>query len=285
MSTTSPFLKLLLQVLDENPDTWGDVLNVSGLKLLEDAIAGSASVVLSSAADHTLDDTAGGPSAADSARYMIISITGSPGGATNIIAPTRSKVYLVNNQCGEDIIFKTVAGTGPTIITGTAQWMFCDGTDIQAASVATAVSSSTATLAANSTLLDGNAVSVFAQKGVAQTFTKGQVVQRKSVTINTGAVQIDCSEGNAFYLLANGSFTMSAPSNATNGQQFTLAIEQGGGGPHTIGFAPSTFAFAGGTAPALSTNAGSVDYFGFEYVSLSGGNRWFGSIIKNVSDV
>ena len=79
---------------------------------------------------------------------------------------------------------------------------------------------------------------------------------------------------------------LAAPTNATNGQVFTLAIEQGGGGPHTIGFAASTFQFANGVAPTLSTVAGEADYLAFEYVAnLSGGARWWGSQLKTMADV
>jgi uncharacterized cupredoxin-like copper-binding protein len=286
MSTTSPLLRLTLQALDENQDTWGNVLNVSALQLLEDGIAGAAAVVLASAADYTLQDDTGGPSSSDGARYAILDVSGSPGGTTNIIVPTRSKIYLLNNQSDESVVPKTVAGTGPTIIAGEAQWVFCDGTDVLAASAATAVTAGTATLAADSTLLGGTAASAYAQKAQAQTFTKGQVIQRVAVTTTANVLTLDCSLGNTFYLLTTENFTMAAPTNATNGQTITLAIEQGGGGPHTIGFTASTFQFAGGTAPVLSTIAAQADYLAFEYVTnLSGGARWWGSQLKTMADV
>lgn len=290
MSTTSPLLKLTLQILDENPDTWGDIVNVSALQLLEDGIAGTAAISLAAATDYTLDDTAGGPSAADGARYMILDVDGTPGAATNIIVPTRSKVYLaVNNTTdASDIVIKTVAGTGPTIPNGEAHWVYCDGTDVLAASVLAASTATTAATATNSTQLVGVAGADYAQKGVAQSFTKGQVVTRESVTLDVSDLDIDCSVSNAFYHLTTAAFNLTAPTNATNGQQFSLAIEQGVGAPHAITFQANTFMFAGGTAPTLSTTFGAIDYLAFEYVTgLSdlGGNRWIGSIIKDVGTV
>jgi len=287
MSTTSSLLKLTLQDLDENPDTWGSVLNVSALELLEDGIAGSASVDITAAQDYTLDDTAGGPTAANGARYMIIDLNGSPGGARNVIVPTRSKVYLIANTSDGDVTVKTSAGTGPVIIAGEGQWVFCDGTNVQAASAATAVAANTATLAANSTLLNGIADTAFAQKAVAQTFTKGQVSQRVTKTIDASNININCADSNAFYHLTTAAFTLTAPTNATTGQQFSLIVEQGAGAPHSITFASSTFIAAGG-APVLSTTLGDIDYLGFEYVTgLSdiGGNRWVVSIIKGLGSI
>lgn len=287
MSTTSPLLKMTLQALDENPDTWGTVLNASALQLLEDSISGSSDVDVTAAGDYTLNDAAGGPTASDGARYMILDVNGTPGGARNVIVPTRSKVYLVVNTSDGTVTVKTVAGTGAAILAGEGQWVFCDGVNVQAASTAQAVNAATATLAADSTLLGGVASSAYAQKALAQTFTKGQVTQRQAVSSAAGSLVVDCSVSNAFYMLTTENFTMAAPTNATTGQVFTLAIEQGGGGPHLLsGFAASTFQFAGGTAPVLSTVAGEADYLAFEYVSnLSGGARWWGSQLKNMVDV
>lgn len=280
---------MTLQALNENPDTWGNVLNVSAIQLLEDGIAGAADVVLATAVDYTLTDTAGGPSGGEHSRYMILNVSGTPGGITNIIVPTRSKIYLVSNQSDQSVIPKTVAGTGPTIIAGEAQWVFCDGTDVLAASAATATSAGTAAQATNALALVGVAGADFAQKGLAQTFTKGQVSQRVAESTAAATLSIDCADGNAFYLLTTESFTMAAPASATNGQTFTLAIQQGGGGPHAISFAASTFVAVNGAAPVLSLVAGETDFLGFEYVTglaaPFSGSRWIMSILNNLGDI
>lgn len=281
---------MTLQALDENPDTWGTVLNDSALQLLEDSIAGTAVVDITVAQDYTLDDTAGGPTDATGARYMILDLNGSPGGSRNIIVPTRSKVYLVANTSDGDVVVKTSAGTGPTIIAGEGQWVFCDGTNVQAASAATAVTATNATEATNALQLISVPGADFAQKALAQTFTQGQVTQRTTVTV-AGAgpytLDIDCADSNAFYHLTTQPFTLTAPSNATTGQQFSLIVEQGTGAPHAITFASNTYLAAGG-APTLSTAFGEIDYLGFEYVTgLNdiGGARWVVSIIKNVVSI
>ena len=221
---------------------------------------------------------------------MILDIQGtSLTGPRNVIVPTRSKIYLaVNNTTGgQDVTVKTVAGTGPTIAAGEGQWVFCDGTNVLAASAATATTAGTATTATDADALIGVAGASYARKDVAQTFQKGQVVERPAaLTLNGGNLDIDCSVSNSFYHLATASFNLAAPTNATNGQQFSLIIEQGAAPPHAITFQASTFLFAGGVAPSLSTGLGDVDYLAFEYVTgLSALNdaRWIGSIIKDVS--
>ena len=107
-----------------------------------------------------------------------------------------------------------------------------------------------------------------------------------------GQLTIDVAESNAFYLLTTESFTLNAPVNATNGQQFTLAIQQGGGGNHTINFESNTFVAADGSTPVLSTAVGAIDYLGFEYLTnlqapfdAPTSNRWVVSILKDLSSI
>ncbi len=283
---------MTLQDLGENVDSWGTVLNQSALELLEDAISSTGECDVA-AANVTLDDTAGGPSEegpspAPSARLMILDITGAPGAARAVIVPARSKLYLCANNTtgGQDITVRTSAGTGPNITAGVAEWVYCDGTDVIAVAALTAATATTATTATNATQLGGTAASGYALLGTAQNFTAGQNVTRVAVTLDSGDIDIDCSLSNSFYHLTTGALNLTAPTNATNGQQFSLIIEQGSGAPHAITFQANTFLWADGTAPTLSTAAGEIDYLSFEYVTgldALGGARWIGSIIKDVS--
>ena len=292
MAIVSPLLRLTLQELNENPDTWGDVLNTSAIRLLEDAIAGTgtADVTLG---DVTLDDTAGGPSSPGpspepSSRFAILNITGAPGDARNVNVPARSKVYLaVNNTTGGQVItVKTAAGSGVTIAAGEGQWVFCDGTNVLAASAATATLAATATTAANATNLGGVAAAGYAQKAQPNTYTRGNVTQRVSLASVMGDVTPDLSLSNTFYHLTTAGFNLAAPVNPVNGAQFSLIVEQGVGAPHAISFQANTFLFAGGVAPTLSTTFGNIDYLAFEYVTDLddiGAPRWIGSIIKGLA--
>lgn len=291
MSTTSPLLKLILQDLDENPDTWGNVLNVSGLECLEDGVAGTATVTLASAADYTLTDTTGGPTGADHARNMILDVAGTPGGTTNIIVPTRSKVYLAVNATTDasSIVIKTTAGTGVTIPNGSAYWVYCDGTNIETINVALADAATTATTATNALQLGGVVAAGYGPLATANKWTAGQVVEADTITVTgTGPYLLTptIATSNAFYHLTTQSFTLQGPAGGTLGQRFSLVVQQAAaGGPHTIEFQAGVYQFAGASKPVLSTAAGAVDYFAFEYYSAVGGNRWLGSFLKNIGDV
>lgn len=279
---------MTLQALDENPDTWGSVLNVSALELLEDSIAGTATADVTSA-DVALNEDIGADNDPHY-RMMIIDIIGAPGTAKSVTCPAISQVYLVaNNTTGGQIItFKTTAGAGVAITASTAAWVYCDGTDIKVSSVDNAATADLATDSLDAQLLDGFDSALFAQLGLNQTWTKGQVVQSVSETVNgTGpwTIDIDVADSNAFYHLTTENFTLTAPTGGVIGQRFSLVVEQGSPGSHTIAWSSNTFQFVDGVAPTLSTVIGDVDYLGFELYPSSAGNRWVGSILKAVSDV
>lgn len=286
MSTDSPLLKLTLQALDENPDTWGQILNDSAIQLLEDAIAGTATVPFTGTT-YTLNDDAGGPTNADGSRYMILAMGGSPGGAATLTVPTRSKVYLAVNNTGENVTVKTATGTGPTIPDGEGQWIFCNGTDVLAASAATATTAGTATTATDADALIGVAGAEYAQKALQQTWTAGQVITRAAaLTEVTGQITPNIADSDSFYAVWAGNYQLNAPSGSPqNGQRFSIVIQQDGTGSRTISFQSNTYIFEGGNAPVLSTAANAVDYLAFEYCTNLAvtGARWIGSILKGVA--
>ena len=119
-------LGLALPVTGELNGTWGDVVNDSITELVEDAIAGSATASVTSA-DWTLTTTGSG--AANQARSAILIPTGTPGVSRNIIAPSSSKAYIVDNQSNAAVVVKGSATTGVTIATNTAALVAWDGAD------------------------------------------------------------------------------------------------------------------------------------------------------------
>lgn len=296
MSNPSPLLRQILQILNENPDTWGDVVNISALQTLEDAIAGIADVDVTSA-NVTLVDTDGGPSSTQHSRYMILDINGSPGAPRDVIVPeavvppdsrSRTKLYLAYNNTGDAsaVTVKTLSGTGITIPAGEAHWVWCDGTNVLDVAVANATRSATCALADDSTLLAAVAATEYAQLNVQQTWGAGQVITRTLIVEDTSVVTPTIDTSNSFYALWDGNYQLAAPTGSPqNGQQFSLVVQQGpSGGPFTISYAASTFIWEGGTAPVLSTGANDIDYFGFEYATdLVGGARWIGAVMKGLS--
>jgi hypothetical protein len=126
-STYSP-LKIQLMATGENNTTWGDVTNQNLGGALEEAIVGSADVTFSSGnVTLTLTDT----NASQTARNMRLRCTGTTGGSTrNLVVPSIEKPYIVKNECADNIVVKTAAGTGVTVPTGATMWVYSDGTNV-----------------------------------------------------------------------------------------------------------------------------------------------------------
>lgn len=119
-------LGLALPVTGELSGTWGDVVNNSITQLVEDSVANYATASVTSG-DWTLSTTGSG--AANEARMMILRVTGSPGVSRNVIAPSKSKIYVVMNGSDAAIVLKGSATTGVTIASGKYALCGWNGTD------------------------------------------------------------------------------------------------------------------------------------------------------------
>lgn len=121
-------LGFALPVTGELSGTWGDTVNDSITKLVEDSIAGTATVSVT-AGNVTLTTTGSG--AANQARCAVIIATGTPGTARQIIAPSSSKAYIVINQSDSNVTFKGAATTGHVLKPGDANLLAWNGSDFQ----------------------------------------------------------------------------------------------------------------------------------------------------------
>ena len=108
-------LGLALPVPGELTGTWGTTVNDSITSLIESSVAGVATVDVAGA-DWTLTTTGGG--AANEQRMAIIRVTGSSGTTRNVIAPAKSKIYVVVNASTGPVVFKSSTSTGVTIAVG-----------------------------------------------------------------------------------------------------------------------------------------------------------------------
>lgn len=124
--TTS--LRLIQPATGEYAGTWGTQVNNGLTALVDAAVAGTATIVMTGA-DYTLS-TANG--ATDEARAMVLNLTGTPGAARNVICPALSKVYVVFNNTtgGFAQTVKTAAGTGISVPNGATAFLRCDGTNV-----------------------------------------------------------------------------------------------------------------------------------------------------------
>lgn len=125
-STYSPLLGIELMGIGDQDNTWGTTNNTNLGTLIEQAIAGTATVDVT-AGDVTLTDYNG---TSNQARNAILRITGTPGTSRNIITPATSKTYYIINGSDADVVIKTSVSTGVTIPSGSVLPICFDTTSL-----------------------------------------------------------------------------------------------------------------------------------------------------------
>jgi len=126
-STYSSNLKLQLMGTGDNAGAWGNVTNVNLGTALEESIVGSADVSFSSA-DVTLsltDDNATQP-----ARNLRLNLTGTSGGARNLIVPGIEKLYIINNGLADACTVKVSGQTGVAVPAGKTMFLYNNSADV-----------------------------------------------------------------------------------------------------------------------------------------------------------
>lgn len=114
--------------------TWGDDVNNSITSYLDIAIAGGLAITITTA-DVTLTNTQGTSSATNigstTAQYAILNISGAMTAARNLILPTLSRQYVINNNTtgGFALTVKGSATSGVTLVNGEKAHVFWNGSD------------------------------------------------------------------------------------------------------------------------------------------------------------
>lgn len=124
-STYSSLLRVELIGTGDQSGSWGSTTNTNLGTLIEQSIAGTASIDVTSG-NVTLSANDG---SSDQARCMILNIIGTPGTSRNIVAPSSSKVYIVINGSDDDVVLKGAATTGLTFATTEVGVVAWDGSD------------------------------------------------------------------------------------------------------------------------------------------------------------
>lgn len=133
-SSYSTSLRLDLPTEGSYTDAWGDVVNDGITKLLDTAVAGTATVTVTST-NHVVSYANG---ATDEARAAVLVLSGTPGAAFNVFVPPVSKTYIIRNNvttytatiyCSTVAGNTTPAGTGIAIPTGKSVFIRTDGTN------------------------------------------------------------------------------------------------------------------------------------------------------------
>ena len=232
-STYSPLLRIELIGTGDQPGTWGDTTNTNLGSLIEQAIAGTATVSVT-LGNVTLTELNG---SADQSRCMALLITGSAGVSRNVVAPASSKIYIVSNTADAAIVLKTSSSTGLTIPAGITQFAYYNGTDFIAASQA--YDADLAAIAA----LSSTGIIVRTGSGTATT---------RSIAVSGTGLSVTNADG------VSGNPTIA--SNATNANTVSTIVARDASGNFSAGTitAALTGDVTGNVTGNVSGNAGTV---------------------------
>jgi hypothetical protein len=130
MASSYSDLKIELIGTGDQTGTWGTTTNNNFSVAISEAITGSADVAFSSSdVTVTLTDT----NAAQTARNLRLNLTGTSGGARNLILGSGcqiEKLYLINNGLADAVTVKNTSGTGIAVPAGKSMFVFNNGTNV-----------------------------------------------------------------------------------------------------------------------------------------------------------
>ena len=136
-SSASDLIKFEKQTTGENASTWGTKANTA-MSRIEEAIAGMTTITVTGS-NYTLDDTqySENSSTTSESHLHIIKTSGTLTGNRDVIVPARTKTYLIWNTNGGayTLTVKTASGSGVIIPQNGVQYVYCDGTNVEAATL------------------------------------------------------------------------------------------------------------------------------------------------------
>ena len=296
VSTPSTRLRLELQNLGENLNTWGSNRLNDALSRIDEAIAGVQAITISGTST-TLTSV---NYSTDQARKAVLVLTGTLSANSTITVPNVEKLYLVVNnttQATYSLTVKTAAGTGYAL-RGGPQQVYCDGTDVYRATPTIGeMALPAATLDLNgqkianlgtptqltdaATKLYVDIASTLRSMGgyrlyslgtpvdPADAATKAYVDAGDAVTaVALGTNTVNPTLGRYFTrtISSSGAFVFSAPPSAV--YEFTLKVTHTSG---TITW-PASVTWPGGVAPTLTAGKTHI----FKFVTDDTGTKWRG---------
>jgi len=225
MASTYSDLKIELIGTGDQSGTWGVTTNTNLGTALGEAITGSADVAFSSA-DVTLTLT--NTNAAQTARNLRLNLTGTSGGARNLILGSGcqiEKFYLINNGLADAVTVKNTTGSGVIVPAGLAALVFNNGTD-----VVNPLTYFTGTVVSSSATITGgtiNGTSIGQSTAAAGSFTtlaaSGNATVTGDLAVN-GNTTLGNASGDTITLNAN---TANVPNNLTFNGTGSITVPKG----------------------------------------------------------
>jgi hypothetical protein len=132
MAATTTLLDLVTPTQGTLSGTWGDTVNYGISDYLDIAIAGTLSFAGDGAITltNTIGSASGNNIGSTTGQYMVIRVTGTLTTPKIITAPSRSKLYMVDNAAtGSTVTFKASGQTGVSVAVGEECFVYYNGTD------------------------------------------------------------------------------------------------------------------------------------------------------------
>jgi hypothetical protein len=221
-STFSSSLKLTLIGDGDQSGIWGQTTNTNLGTLVEQAITGVTSIVMSDS-NYTLSNFNGVP---NEARNAVLVVSGTNSAVRDVIPPVVKKLYTVVNNTSGGFAIRVIGatGTGVSIPPGFTTLVFCDGTNF-----INGLSGSTGDFTVNGTLtatngtfgnVSGNGVALTAIN--ASNVTSGTIANARTTAASAnGASTIVARD-------SNGSFTGNVVSGTSFSTTNFIITESGG---------------------------------------------------------
>lgn len=218
MASTYSDLKIELIGTGDQSGVWGTTTNTNLGTALEEAITGSADVSFSSG---TVTLTLTNTNATQAARNLRLNLTGTSGGAQNLIVPAIEKLYLINNGVADAITVKNSSGTGIAVPAGKSMFVYNDGTNVVDAvnHLTTLTLGAALPVASGGTGATSNAAAAFALKGANSDITSLTGLTT-ALTVAQGGTGAATHTANAV-LIGEGTSAISTVSPGSSGNVLT----------------------------------------------------------------